>query len=54
VARIVHETYARVRELLTKRRDDLERLARRLLDREMVEGEELQALLGAAPATSPA
>jgi cell division protease FtsH len=54
VARIIHETYARVRDLLTKRRDDLERLARRLLDKEVVEGEELRALLGAAPATSPA
>ena len=54
VARIIHETYARVRDLLTKRRDDLERLARRLLDKEVVEGEELRALLGASPATSPA
>jgi cell division protease FtsH len=54
VARIVQETYARVREILTKRRDDLERLARRLLDKEVVEGEELRDLLGAAPATSPA
>jgi cell division protease FtsH len=54
VARIIHETYARVRDLLTKRRDDLERLARRLLDKEVVEGEELRVLLGAAPATSPA
>jgi cell division protease FtsH len=54
VARIIHETYARVRDLLTKRRDDLERLARRLLDKEVVEGEELRAMLGASPATSPA
>jgi len=54
VARIIHETYARVRDILTKRRDDLERLARRLLDKEVVEGEELRALLGASPATSPA
>jgi cell division protease FtsH len=54
VARIIQETYARVRDLLTKRRDDLERLARRLLDKEVVEGEELRALLDASPATSPA
>jgi cell division protease FtsH len=54
VARILHETYGRVRDLLTKRRDDLERLARRLLDKEVVEGEELRTLLGASPATSPA
>jgi cell division protease FtsH len=54
VARIIQETYARVRDLLIKRRDDLERLARRLLDKEMVEGEELRVLLGVSPATSPA
>jgi cell division protease FtsH len=54
VSRIVHETYARVREILTKRRDDLERLARRLLDKEVVDGEELRELLGTAPAASSA
>jgi len=54
VARIIQETYARVRHILTKRRDDLERLARRLLEKEVVEGEELRALLGASAATSPA
>jgi len=50
VARIIQETYARVRDILTKRRDDLERLARRLLEKEVVEGEELRALLTASPA----
>jgi cell division protease FtsH len=54
VARIIQESYARVRDILTKRRDDLERLARRLLEKEVVEGEELRALLGASPAISPA
>src|SRR5688572_27654766 len=54
VARIIQETYARVRDTLTKRRDDLERLARRLLEKEVVEGDELRVLLGASPATSPA
>jgi cell division protease FtsH len=54
VSRIVHEAYARVRHLLTKRRDDLERLARRLLEKEVVEGEELRELLGTASAASPA
>ena len=39
--------------ILTKRRDDLERLARRLLDKEVVE-EKSRAMLGASPATSPA
>jgi cell division protease FtsH len=54
VARIIQETYARVRDLLTKRRDDLERLARRLLDKEVVEGEELKDLLGASHASPSA
>jgi cell division protease FtsH len=54
VTRIIQETYARVRDILNKRRDDLERLARRLLDKEVVEGEELRALLGVSPAASPA
>jgi cell division protease FtsH len=54
VARITQETYARVRNILTKRRDDLERLARRLLDKEVVEGEELRELLGVASVTSTA
>lgn len=54
VARITRETYARVQELLAKRRDDLERLARRLLETEVLEGEELKQLLyGAAPAQPP-
>jgi cell division protease FtsH len=57
VARITRETYARVQEILAKRRDDLERLAQRLLKTEVLEGEELQHLLyGATPApqTTPA
>jgi cell division protease FtsH len=54
VTRIIQETYARVRDILNKRRDDLERLARRLLDKEVVEGEELRDLLGVSPAASPA
>jgi cell division protease FtsH len=54
VARIVQETYGRVRDLLTKRRDDLERLARRLLEKEVVEGEELRELLGTASVASSA
>jgi cell division protease FtsH len=52
VARITHETYARVRELLTKRRNDLEHLARRLLETEVLEGEELQQLLYGSQASA--
>jgi cell division protease FtsH len=54
VARIIHETYARVRDLLTKRRDDLERLARRLLEKEVVEGAELKDLIGVSHASPSA
>jgi cell division protease FtsH len=54
VSRIIQETYARVRNVLTKRRDDLERLARRLLEKEVVEGDELRELLDVSPASSPA
>jgi cell division protease FtsH len=45
VARITQETYDRVREIITRRRDDLERIARRLLEIEVLEGDELQHLL---------
>lgn len=45
VARLTHETYARVQAILLRRRDDLERLARRLLATEVLEGEALQQLL---------
>jgi cell division protease FtsH len=57
VARITHETYAHVQEIIARRRDDLERLAHRLLETEVLEGEELQQLLyGAtsAPQSAPA
>jgi cell division protease FtsH len=55
VARITRETYARVQEILARRRDDLERLAHRLLETEVLEGEELQRLLyGATPALQSA
>jgi len=45
VARITQETYDRVREIITRRRDDLERIARRLLEIEVLDGAELQHLL---------
>jgi cell division protease FtsH len=53
VARITHETYARVQEIITRRRDDLERLAQRLLVTEVLEGEELQQFLYGATPTAP-
>lgn len=51
VARITRETYARVQEILARRRDDLERLARRLLETEVLEGQELKQLLDGATAS---
>ena len=55
MARITRDTYARVQEILARRRDDLERLAQRLLETEVLEGEELQHLLyGATPAPQSA
>jgi cell division protease FtsH len=53
VARITHETYARVQGIITRRRDDLERLAQRLLATEVLEGKELQRLLYGATPTAP-
>ncbi len=38
------ETEARARDILTKRDGDLKAIAQRLLDKEVLEGEELQAL----------
>jgi cell division protease FtsH len=51
VARIIQEAYTRVQEVLTKRRDDLEQIARRLLESEVLEGQELQTLLYGSSAT---
>lgn len=45
VKRIVDETEARVQEILTKRDGDLKAIAQRLLDKEVLEGDELRALL---------
>jgi Peptidase family M41 len=53
VARITHETYARVKEIITTRRAVLEHLARRLLEIEVLEGTELQHLLYGHTAPEP-
>ena len=45
VRKIVETAYAEVTRLLTKKRGKLEALAQMLLDKEVVEGEELEALL---------
>jgi cell division protease FtsH len=46
IKRIVDEMDSRVRDILTKRDGDLKAIAQRLLDKEVLEGDELQALLG--------
>jgi cell division protease FtsH len=46
VKRIVDETEMRVKDLLTKRDRDLKAIAQRLLEKEVLEGEELRQLLG--------
>jgi cell division protease FtsH len=54
VKAIVDQAHAQVRQLLTDRRDPLERLARRLLEQEVLEGAELRALLALPPGIAAA
>jgi cell division protease FtsH len=53
VGTIVHGAHVRVRQILTARRADLERLAKLLLEREVVEGAELAAVLGDGAGPGP-
>ncbi|MBI2188096.1 MAG: ATP-dependent metallopeptidase FtsH/Yme1/Tma family protein [Acidobacteria bacterium] len=53
VKRIMTEAHAQARGILTEHRDDLERVTRRLLEKEVMEGEELRTMLGIAPAADP-
>jgi ATP-dependent Zn protease len=41
----VDETEARVKEILTRRDSDLKAISRRLLEKEVLEGDELRLLL---------
>ncbi len=53
VRRIVSESHAIARSLLNERRDRLELVTRRLLEKEVMEGDELRAILAeGAPATA--
>jgi cell division protease FtsH len=54
IRRIVTEAHQRAREILTSRRDTLERVTRRLLEVEVMEGNELRRLLGIPPEARPA
>jgi len=46
ISRILAEAHGRARAILSERREVLERVTRRLLDIEVMEGDELRALLG--------
>jgi cell division protease FtsH len=52
VKKIVDETYLRVRELLTAKRDKLGELARLLLEKEVVEEADLKKILELPPASA--
>jgi len=50
VRRLVEGAYLRAKEILTAKREVLERVARQLLEKEVLEGEELRRLLNEKPA----
>jgi cell division protease FtsH len=52
VKRIMTEAHAEARRILTMQRDMLEAVTRRLLEQEVMEGDELRALLGVLPAVA--
>jgi cell division protease FtsH len=53
VMRIITDAHNEARRLLRERRGVLDELAKRLLDKEVIEGEELRALLGPVPPKEP-
>jgi cell division protease FtsH len=53
IKRILTEAHDKARDILSHNRDQLEAVTRRLLDVEVMEGEELRRLLGVMPAASP-
>ena len=53
VLRIVSESHATARRILTERRELLEQVTRRLLEKEVMEGEELRAMMAPAPLVVP-
>ena len=52
IRRLITDAHEQARRVLRERRDVLDRLASLLLEKEVVEGEELRALIGAQPAPS--
>jgi cell division protease FtsH len=53
VKRIMTEAHGEARRLLTERRDELERVTRRLLEIEVMEGDELRVMMGLPPGATP-
>ncbi|HEV3141079.1 MAG TPA: hypothetical protein VGY57_11210, partial [Vicinamibacterales bacterium] len=51
IKRILTEAHEKARQILAKNRDQLEKVARRLLDVEVMEGDELRGILGLPPTT---
>jgi len=54
IKRIMTEAHADAHRLLSSQRDMLDTVARRLLEKEVMEGEELRAILAGTPAPTPA
>jgi cell division protease FtsH len=52
VRRIVDEAQARARQILNERRSDLDAVTTHLLEKEVIEGDDLRAMLGLPPAQS--
>ncbi|PYQ73280.1 MAG: cell division protein FtsH [Acidobacteria bacterium] len=52
IKRILTEAHVKARQILSDHRDKLESITRRLLEVEVMEGDELRQLLGLAPTTS--
>jgi cell division protease FtsH len=53
VSRLCAEGYERAKAILNRRRSDLERLARELIEKETVDRERLEELLSSAPQNTP-
>jgi cell division protease FtsH len=53
IKRITNDTESRVHEILIRRREQLGSITLRLLEKEVLEGEELRALLGTTESVAP-
>ncbi|MFM1932416.1 MAG: hypothetical protein RL226_1719, partial [Bacteroidota bacterium] len=53
VAKIIESAYERAKELLTSNKDRLEKLARKLLEREVIFKEDLEEIIGKRPYDLP-